>query len=423
MKDFNKSVSNTNGFFSFSSKFDKHLIRALISLNLFVFTVLFENILDIPKLLKYVFSFYAISVFVIYSYKGKSRVKGSRSQELTITIFSLISLYLLLTSFRFEFFFLQELFAEQFYFLPYLTPVILLKVSFSLNLFRLLIKWSYYFLPVAIFVEIYVIFNALSTDDYPFNVIGIYTVSLLPMILLGLYDFHGKKYSIHLLLIYFLLFAFITASLGRRGETIEILFMLGWAFWIRFRSSIISIKRKLSIFVLGFLLIIGGGIFVTENKEDIFLFQRGFNQNAFNESRGETIEMFLLDFGKRPMDWFTGRGLNGMVQKFDRGDKGKSRSIEIGYFNALLKGGLLYLVPMILLLLMAFYKGYFKSYNDLAKLLSGLAFWQILYMVSFGLPNFNFSYTFLWIAVSALLNKEFRGLSNSQLHEIMNLKK
>ncbi|HAQ71114.1 MAG TPA: hypothetical protein DCR48_09090 [Flavobacteriales bacterium] len=414
MKNSN-AVNRAKLFFYSKSKQDLDLVRALFTLNLFIFSVLFESVLGIPKLIKYLLSVYAIGVIIIYYFRGKVRVREGIFQELVILLFTIVSIYLLINSVRFETFYLQELFAEQFYFLPYLTPVLLLRMSFRLNFYQLLLKWTYRLLPLAIIVQFFVITTALSVEDYPFNIVGILTVSMSPLLLLGLYSYHQARYSLNMLLIYFLLFAFVTASMGRRGETLEVLFIFGWAYWIRLRSTSISLNKKQNILALGFVLLLGGIFFIAETKDDIYLFERGLTQEGFDESRGETVDMFLLDFGSRPSDWSLGRGLNGKVQKFDRGEEGKSRSIEIGYFNALLKGGLAYLIPMLIILFSAFYKGYYKSNNDLAKLLSGLALWQIIYMVSFGLPNFNFSYTFLWIGVSSVLNRDFRALTNEDL--------
>lgn len=408
------AVNPAKHFFVSESKRDLDLVRALFTLNLFVFSVLFEGMLGIPKVLKYLLSVYAISVIVLYCIKARKRSRGSIFQELAIGLFTFVSIYLLIDSVRFETFYLQELFAEQFYFLPYLTPLLLLRVSFRLNFYQLLIRWTNKFLPLAILAELFVI-TTLDVDDYPFNIIGILTLSMSPFLSLGLYDFHRDKYSLNILPIYFLLFLIITAFLGRRGETFEVIFMLGWAYWIRLRSRSVRKDIKQKILTLGIVLSIGVVFLIYKYKNDIYLFERGFTQESFDDSRGETVDMFLLDFGSRPSDWLLGRGLNGEVQKFDRGAKGKSRSIEIGYFNALLKGGLAYLIPMVVIMLLAFYLGYYKSNNDLSKLIAGLALWQLIYMVSFGLPNFNLGYTFLWIGVSSVLNREFRALNNVEL--------
>ena len=125
--------------------------------------------------------------------------------------------------------------------------------------------------------------------------------------------------------------------------------------------------------------------------------------------------MFLSDFGSRDMDYFIGRGLTGFVQKFDRGKQGLSNSIEIGYFHLMLKGGLMYLIPYFIILFTSFYLGFYRSKNDISRGLSGLILWQLIYMVSFGMPNFNLSYSLIWIAVATNLNATFRRLSNKEI--------
>ena len=95
-------------------------------------------------------------------------------------------------------------------------------------------------------------------------------------------------------------------------------------------------------------------IFIRNNIDKIYLFERGITQEGFLESRGETIINFINDFGTLPNDYLIGRGLNGTFQKFSNGDNQMSRSIEIGYLNVLLKGGFVVLLPMMALFIIAF---------------------------------------------------------------------
>jgi hypothetical protein len=224
-------------------------------------------------------------------------------------------------------------------------------------------------------------------------------------------------------LVYFLGFAIILAILGRRGETLENVFMIVWAFIVRLGSSQLNSSRKASFLLFAIVFFISVTLITLSYKSQIYLFERGFDKDGFDASRGETVDNFIADFGSRAGDWIIGRGLNGTFQKFNFGENAISRSIEIGYFNILLKGGLLYLVPMMLLFIAAFIRGFFYSKNDLVKALSGLVLWQILYMVSFGIANYNASYTILWIATAVCLNPVFRAYSNADVMKVLSIKK
>jgi hypothetical protein len=257
-------------------------------------------------------------------------------------------------------------------------------------------------------------------SNYVFIVVGISTFSLAPGLLLFVSHLYQESKYTKWTLIFFLLLIFITAMLGRRGETIESLFMLIWAFTIRLTSSDINQVRKTIIIILSLFFISVSTVVIINNTQNIFLFERGFSKEGFDESRGETVDNFLYQFGTLPNDFLIGRGLSGEFQKFSFGDNQMSSSIEIGYFNVLLKGGFLYLVPMMALFIIALYKGFFKSNNDLSKGLAGIILWQIIYMMSFGMANFSTNYLLLWIAVAACLDSTIRKTTNAEIRKILN---
>ena len=77
---------------------------------------------------------------------------------------------------------------------------------------------------------------------------------------------------------------------------------------------------------------------------------------------------------------------------------------------------------MMALFIIAFYRGYFKSNNDLSKGLAGIVLWQIFYMVSFGMANFATNYLLLWISVTACLDPRIRKTSNLEIKKLLNSK-
>jgi hypothetical protein len=404
-------------------KINKGLVFALISLNLFIATTVFESVYAIPNIVKYIFSVFALYQILRFYFKSERKPIDTGMIEGVRLVFTLMSIFLLITSVRFEKFYLQEVFGDQFFFLPYLTPIIFININIKPILFKPLIYYSYRFLFIALLVQIYVILFTLSFEYYVKDVVGILSFTLLPIILLAIPYYFSYKYSFILTLAYFIFFAIIYAVLGRRGETFEVVFIIIWAFVIKFGSKQLSSSKKISLFIFVLFFFITSTQIIIANKSEIYLFERGFNKSGFDESRGETVDNFISDFGSMTTDWIIGRGLNGTVRKFDSGEHEISRSIEIGYFNILLKGGLLYLVPMMLLFITGFFRGFFYSKNDLVKTLSGLLLLQIINMLSFGMANYNASYTILWIATAICLNPVFRAYSNEDVIKMLSQNK
>lgn len=396
------------------------LVFGFISLNLFIFFSSFEALLDLPHILKYVFSVIAIYSFIKF-FRNSPRVKfESASIRLIHYFFLYTSVFILLSSVRFELFYIQEVMAERFFFMPFLIPILFISVSYDLFFFKRLLYFSYILISFAIFVEILIILFFLDISNYVYIVTGVSVLSIAPALLLSVSHLYKKLKYTRLTIIFFILLILITAMLGRRGETIESVFFLFWALLIRITSGGIRSKRKKLILIFSLFSIAFFSLLIVNNSKQIYLFERGFSQEGFEESRGETVENFLADFGTKSNDYLFGRGLNGTIKKFSHGDNQISRSIEIGYFNILLKGGFSYLIPMMLLFIIAFYKGYFKSNNDLIKALSGLILWQIIYMLSFGMANYATNYIILWIAVAVCLNPSIRKISNLEIRKMLN---
>ncbi len=398
------------------SKVNKELVISLFLLNLFIFSSTFEVLIGIPQIVKYAFSVTVIYYF--YSFFHKSALQNVETifVKLIKFVFLIVSFYLLLGSYRKEIFYIQEIFAERFYFMPFFLPIIFLFIKYDLYIFKYLIQYSSLLLPFSIFIEVLIVIFTLDSFYYVQDVIAIITLSIAPNLVLFTSHLSNNKKIATLSLIYFILFAFILAKLGRRGETFENVFMLMWFIIIRLGSKSLNQSKKLNFLVLSLILMfVLSFFFVYQNRKSIYLFERGVSASGFDESRGETIDNFLYEFGREPNDYLLGRGLNGTFQKFSSGDNMYSRSIEIGYLNIMWKGGLVYLVPMMLLFIISFVKGFFSSNNDFVKGLAGIILWQIIYMASFGMANFATSYVLIWISVAICLDPRMRNFTNNEI--------
>lgn len=407
----------------FELKKNRALIIAFIASNLFIFFSSFESFYNFPLILKYLASFIAIYNIGLFYKKSPSPFYDSTLINFLKKFFIIVSLYLLINSVRFELLYIKEVFAERFFFIPFLIPIIFLNLRYDVLFFKKILDLTYFFLPFALLIQVYLLIYP-NHFEYPFNVLIVLTFGYANSLLLYVSHLYNRKKITYFILLYHILYLVILANAGRRGETIEQLFPLVFFILIRLKSYNYSKARKVFLFFTSILFFSIATIFIYQNSNKILLFQRGFNTKGFDESRGETVKNFLSDFGTKPYDYAIGRGLNGKIHKFSFGDINNkySRSIEIGYFNILLKGGFFYLIPMMLLFVIASFKGYFKTNNDLTKGLSLLILWQIIYMVSFGMANYSVYYILLWIAVGASLDPYLRSLSNDEIKHILNHK-
>ncbi len=400
---------------------NRAIIIAFVASNTFIFLSSFESVLNYPKILKYIASVVVIyQIFLVYRLSSKVITQPGLIQ-FTKTVFIIVSIVLLTTSVRFEVFYLQEVFAERFFFMPFLIPLLFMNVRYSVQLFKSLLYLTYLFLPLAIIAQIV---STLFQDvlRYPLNLQLILTFAFANSLLLYVsHLFQNKKVMLFSLSYHVVLLIFL-ASLGRRGESLEVLFPLVFFVIIRLKSSTISSGRKIAIFTVSLVVFIGSSALIYKKSSDIRVLQRGISIEGFNTSRGDTVDNFLAEFGLQPYDYLWGRGLNGTIRKFSEGNYNRkySRSIEIGYFNILLKGGFIYLIPMVILFISGFYNGFFRSNNDLSKGLALLLLWQLIYMVSFGMANYSVYYFLIWISVSATLDQDFRMMSNSTIMEVFN---
>ena len=95
------------------------------------------------------------------------------------------------------------------------------------------------------------------------------------------------------------------------------------------------------------------------------------SKRATEDTRSGVEELFFLDFAKSPVeDWIWGRGMDGgYYQEVVNEDTGeisdKRQGIETGYLTMMLKGGLVYDVVVVLMMLTTLH-GAFRKDNDIA---------------------------------------------------------
>ena len=141
-----------------------------------------------------------------------------------------------------------------------------------------------------------------------------------------------------------------------------------------------------------------------------------------DDSRSGVELEFMLDMGDNIQYWIFGKGAMGTY--YDSSplfieSNGLRQEIETGYLHLILKGGIIYLILYIIVLLRAFYYGYFKSRNDLTKAFAAFSLIALLELIPYGIPTFNFKYLTLWIGVGFCLNKTVRNKTNDEIKNML----
>jgi len=141
-----------------------------------------------------------------------------------------------------------------------------------------------------------------------------------------------------------------------------------------------------------------------------------WKQKIFINTRKKLFEAFWKDMSKSKFDIIIGRGSWGKWGYYKNIKKGRLH-IENGYAYILLKGGLITLIPFLLLSLRAFLLG-IKAKNWFIRSCALYVFLRLLDMFPYGLPMFDGNYLIYWLCVGACFKKEFREMTDYDWKEV-----
>ena len=183
----------------------------------------------------------------------------------------------------------------------------------------------------------------------------------------------------------------INAYMGRRGATaFNVLYIL--SMWLLYVTHKGKGSNRCPIFIIGILMLgIAYTIFInTSDSFFSYILERGMDDNRSDRNIDLIVDMTANG------DWLWGRGWFGQYYDSVYGYRG---SIETGALALILRGGFLYLIPYVAILLFTFINGLFRSNNILCKSFGILAGLQILYLYPYGWPMFSMDFLMLWIGV------------------------
>ena len=147
------------------------------------------------------------------------------------------------------------------------------------------------------------------------------------------------------------------------------------------------------------------------------LFEGGEIGGELNESSREGYIANLVDyFNAHPLYWAFGCGANGYYTITN----GLRSTIETGWWYLILKGGIIYLVLYVYLLLKAAYLGFFKSKNHFAKSIGVLCLIRAYTLIPFGLPEVSLEFVMIMHFVSLINSDSLRNMSDAEIKVLIN---
>lgn len=308
--------------------------------------------------------------------------------------------------------------------MPYLLPFLAIYAYNKLDfkLFVTISKWltiSFILYAIISYNKLIMLnmiglshFSGIGVGDYTtdlFEFFVLLTSLIAPLVLFLLKDIiSAKEWKFAALNI--LVAILVAVIAGRRSSTFAYGLVCVASYFVVFRKKasstlnvfIISMVIIFSIYQLGFL--------------DFFI------SKMYDDSRSGVEEKFYYDMD--PLSWVWGRGALGTY--YDPSPlfahiNGNRTEIETGYLNMILKGGIIYLALYLLVLLKAFYKGYFKTNNDFTKAFACICLITCIELIPYGIQSFNLKYLSIWIGVGLCLNHQVRQMTNKEIKEAFGL--
>lgn len=231
--------------------------------------------------------------------------------------------------------------------------------------------------------------------------------TLCPAFILLFWKRYLSKKTWYLFLIATIANLLIVMFMARRGSVVLTLlnFILLWMLYTIHNNKISKIRMFLFAILIAFCAF---AIFSSlSNSFFSLLIERGDS-----DTRSGVANAFLKDFTGIE-NWLYGRGLLGTY--YDRIFGAQRYSIETGYMFILLRGGLLYLIPYVMLLSFSSIRGYYKSKNIFIKSIAIIQFVSIIELYPWGYPLFNFKFFIIWLGVYVCNSRYYLNMTDDDV--------
>lgn len=232
--------------------------------------------------------------------------------------------------------------------------------------------------------------------------------------LLLLTPYIKRKMNSFIIFLFGIITLFTTIVFARRGSSLSVTIILLISLFY-FLKKISFIKKILVFtFIGGVLLISSPHLF----SSDIFY---NLKEKGLYDSRSEVSDYFKKDMFNSK-DLYFGRGMNGryycpQVYQTESGiDTVKYRyGIETGFYQLILRGGLIFALLHVSILAISAFKGLFFSRNNVLKAFSLWIILSLWELYPFGWPTFSIKFLLIWMGVSLCNNKEYLKMNDTQI--------
>lgn len=376
----------------------------------------------VPQIIKYILAGFFVVAMLYSLYQRPLAISYYGLLAPVVFAFCCLSLWLVAQSFKPNVRYFQFFFAAKYYAMPFLLPVFILFTRFDLKFVKYLIEFSIKFIPILILLELFVL--ARLNIEYwqeQLHLAHIFNFAL-PLVLLNIHYMPKMKKQRTMLLVYYFILVILGSIYGRRGYVIDLVLLLGAYYMLMAFNRVVSFNRKLRTAAMVTVVVLAMVMMLGTLKSSLYIFERGFDSAAFEETRGSVFKEFFADFGTVSSDWLWGRGLDGRVLRtMDQENGGYGNIIENGYLYVLLKAGGIYLLLMVLIFLRSIYLGFFKSRNQMSKSFAAILLLYLIGMIAFNLPVFSPDYVVAWICVVLCHVKDIRKLEDRQVRLLLNI--
>ena len=195
---------------------------------------------------------------------------------------------------------------------------------------------------------------------------------------------------------------------GRRGHSVLMLCFI----MLFLYSTIIYSKGRQRFYamIFGTFFIIGSVYYFLANMDTQF----GVLMNRIDtDSRTGVFYYWNKEMGTDMVKWIFGKGVSG---GYYDGDFCSLRpGIENGIRHMLLKGGVLYLIPYIIIGLKAVYLALRKGRSLFIRMLGLYVLICICFLYVWGTPSFSFLHFCMWVSIVWIYNPQIRRMTDEQI--------
>lgn len=360
---------------------------------------LFPEAVSVTFVFVFIFTFIFFVISIRYSIL-KARKNTLRRNILYYLLFFWL-MVMLINNFKFDYVSLRELVISPYAFLPYLLPFVVFNLNYS-HIDRIVKTITVSNYIYVILVIIYIFTNSDIRNVGFVEEVNKY-FSFPNFFLLFIY-FKLNKQQKFISFSVFLIGFLISVFTGRRSLTWVYSWALIFFIYLNYFNANANILKKIRFFFI--LLLTSFSLFWGYEKySESFL---GRFVSRINEDTRSSVENdFLNDMNFN--DWTFGKGVNGTYKLnetdflYDNEDNllTERNIIESGYQNLFLHGGPIYFIIYFIIIIIAIYKGFFKSKNIYGK---PFAFFILLFVLESypaGILTFNMRFFLLWICIFA----------------------